>query len=203
MDNIQEKTYGKIYRLTNKINGKMYHGQTIQDLKDRWIKYRSLDCENQPKIYRALLKYGPESFIYECVDIAKEQSELNKLETFYIRKFDSMHNGYNCNEGGDSPGAICEETKRKISEANKGCKNGMFGKLHSIETKHKMSIANKNNNFRLGKKATEEFKNNLSAARKGILNPMFGRTLSKETRNKISKAKTGSKYNTPKKANNV
>ncbi len=189
MDNLQ-KPYGQIYRLTNKINGKMYHGQTIQELNDRWIKYKCLDCKEQPKLYRALLKYGPESFIYEGVDIAKEQIELNKLETFYIRKFDSMHNGYNCNEGGDAPGVICEETKRKISAATKG-------HIVSKETREKIGRAHK------GRKWSEEVRNNMSLAglkRKGIKwkmsdigkskisSSLKGKPKSEEARRKMSEA---------------
>lgn len=51
---------------------------------------------------------------------------------------------------------ISEETRRKISEANKGSKNGMFGKKHSIETKKLMSknrgsmVGDRNPNYKGG-----------------------------------------------------
>ena len=32
---------GKIYKITNKINGKVYIGQTIQNLKDRFNRHCS------------------------------------------------------------------------------------------------------------------------------------------------------------------
>ena len=37
-----------------------------------------------------------------------------------------------------------EETKRKISESCRGCKNGMYGKKHNEETKKKMCEVHKN-----------------------------------------------------------
>ena len=68
------------------------------------------------------------------------------------------------------------ETKRKISEAQKkycGEKHPMYGKHHSEETKQKISIANK------GRKHTEESKQKLSEALKG-------RVISEEQKKKIS-----------------
>ena len=54
--------YGKIYRLTNKINGKMYHGQTIEeDINDRWKHYKRLQCKRQPKLYAALKHMAPKT----------------------------------------------------------------------------------------------------------------------------------------------
>ena len=55
-----------------------------------------------------------------------------------------------------------EETKKKLSEAQKGNKN-MLGKHHSEETKKKLSEARK------GRKFSEEHKKKLSEAQKGKL----------------------------------
>ena len=45
-------------------------------------------------------------------------------------------------------------------------KNHFFGKHHSEESKKKMSEANKGNKYRLGKKHSEETKRKISEARK-------------------------------------
>ena len=46
----------KIYMHKNKINGKVYIGQTKQSLKNRWSNgYGYREC---PKFWRAIQKYG-------------------------------------------------------------------------------------------------------------------------------------------------
>jgi group I intron endonuclease len=141
--------YGWIYRLTNKINGKMYHGQTIQNVDDRWKRYKYLHCKSQPKLYNALKKYGVENFLFETIDSTpKNQFELDNLETHYITKHNSIKNGYNCNPGGHG-GQRSEETKRKISNTLKGFHHSIVSiekiriaalkHRHSEETKRKLS----------------------------------------------------------------
>lgn len=171
------KTYGQIYRLTNTINGKMYHGQTIEeDINDRWYDYKTLNCKGQPKLYNALKKYGWDNFIAEVIDTSPQnQEQLDNMEIFYIAKFDSMNNGYNCTEGGRG-GKKSEETKRKLSEAQKGEKNHMFGRHHSEEAKIKMR----------NKLSSEETKRKMSEAKKGKRNCQFGKPLSEETKRKMS-----------------
>ncbi len=90
---------------------------------------------------------------------------------------------------------ISEETKRKISEANKGKKRSEETKRKmslskqnmSEETKRKMSEANK------GKKRSEETKRKMSKAKKGRASPLIGRKLPEETKRKMSEAEKGKK----------
>lgn len=169
------ETYGRIYRLTDKTNGKMYHGQTTEeDINVRWKTYKKLNCKGQPKLYNALKAHGPENFLFEVIDAsAKDLPQLNTLETFYIRKFDSMNNGYNCNEGGDGRGHICEETRQKIIKSLKLVKR-------SDDFKKRVSEVHK------GRKRSEETKKRLSDSLKGNTN-CLGRIVSEETRVKLSK----------------
>lgn len=63
---------GFIYKITNKINGKVYIGQTIQSVKDRWHRHcgkKSIrSAEMSMHIKRAILKYGKENFIIETIE---------------------------------------------------------------------------------------------------------------------------------------
>lgn len=187
--------YGRIYRLTNKINGKMYHGQTIKDVNKRWNRYKRLNCKGQKKLYPALKKYGPENFLFEVIDTSSQnQSQLDNQEIFYIAKFDSFHNGYNCTKGGNGVRIASEETKRKISESKKGkiglsgSNHPMFGKNHSEETKRKISEGCK------GEKHSDEFKAKMSERMKGENNPMFGIPMPEKTRKILSNTNKGNKY---------
>ena len=155
---------GYIYALTNKVNNKCYIGQVLTHrLPTRWNSYKKLHCKLQPKIYAALKKYGPDNFFYELLDIGHNSDELDILETQYIRMFNSMHNGYNCNEGGISRGAFkcSDETRKKISESNKG-------RIVTQETKQKISES------QCGEKSH-------MYGKCGVLNPAYGISHSKES----------------------
>lgn len=82
-----------IYKITNKINGKVYIGQTIRSLKKRFNEH----CNNKKStISKAIQKYGKENFTIEEIDGANNQSELNYKEWLLIYKFNSLTpNGYN------------------------------------------------------------------------------------------------------------
>lgn len=158
------EVYGIIYKITNKINGKCYIGQTIKGFDKRYI-YQGDDIEKVYKYHltmkkydnynehllRSIEKYGIDSFeVIKVFDVAFSQIELNIKEKFYIKLFKSNERdfGYNINEGGEGNSKPCkEETKIKISKANKGKllgeKNPMYGKTHTEEVKKKMSEINK------------------------------------------------------------
>lgn len=91
-----------IYGLRNKTNGKWYVGQSL-DICKRWKSYRALKCKSQPKIYAALKKYGYESFekvvIEECESV---DWVLDYREMYWIRRFNSVANGYNVSHGGST-----------------------------------------------------------------------------------------------------
>lgn len=63
---------GFIYKITNKINGKVYIGQTIMPIKNRMYKHYSQakNGKNITGIDAAIKKYGKENFevkqILEC-----------------------------------------------------------------------------------------------------------------------------------------
>jgi len=178
--------YGRIYRLTNKINGKMYHGQTTEDdIINRWNKYKHLQCKGQKKLYPALKKYGPENFLFEVVDTTpQDQTQLDNMEIFYIAKFDSMNNGYNCDPGGKG-GKHSEETKRKISNSQKG-------RIFSPEHIKKLSISHKGQiGYFSGKHLSEEHKRRLSKSQQGVNHYNFGKHHSSETKLKMSTAQKG------------
>ena len=189
---------GYIYKITSP-SGKIYIGQTI-NIDRRKNDYARLDCDEQIKIYRSLLKYGWNNHLFEIIEQC-EIEKLNSLETYWIKKFDCMNNGLNCTEGGDSK-KLSQETKDKISVANKG-------KLISQETKNKLSNALKGKNK--GKKRTKEQIIKMSQV---MIGKFIGRKwteeqtkkrkelkLTEETKRKISEAHIGKEAHNKKKVN--
>lgn len=122
-----------IYKATNKINGKVYIGQTIQTLERRKNQHeRSYKYKNTKNYVfcRALKKYGNENFEWEVIDTATSIEELNLKEEYWISYYDclvSSGKGYNSKYGGNNHKHL-ERTKELIGLAQKGDKNHMFGK---------------------------------------------------------------------------
>lgn len=98
-----------IYKYQNKINGKVYIGQSV-DIRQRQYTHKSCAFNERASDYnsqfhQAIRKYGFENFDFEI--IAELQPEeytketLNNLEIFFIKMYDSFHNGYNASPGGE------------------------------------------------------------------------------------------------------
>ena len=149
-----------IYKITNKINGKVYVGQSI-DIQKRWNEHKYAHSKNGSLIHRAICKYGKENFefsvICEC-----ETSELNELEHKYIDELNTIHPfGYNLTSGGGQGIFYSESVKNKISESRRGDKNPLWGKHRSEETRKKIGDAQR------GRKLSSEQIKNAIKMRKG------------------------------------
>ena len=110
-----------IYRITNKINGKVYIGQTRRSLGRRKSEHihRFNLGERDHKLYLAMRKYGVENFEFDTVCCALSADYLDELEVSIIADHNSFNRGYNMTCGGDS---ISEETRKKLSLALTGRK---------------------------------------------------------------------------------
>ena len=193
--------YGVIYITQCKVNSKLYIGQKKIDTNDFNTYLGS------GKIFKqAVDKYDKDNFERVILEVAYSEEELDKFEIKYIELFDASEKYnrdlfYNIALGGNVGGVRLkgednpmygkhhsEETKKKISEANKGRKV-------SEETREKLSKAGK------GRKVSEEHKKRISKAnkdrkhneeeRKKQSEAQKGRKVSEETREKLSKAGKG------------
>lgn len=176
-----------IYKITNKINGKIYIGQTTNTLKKRWSQHKSDKKGYCKLLFFALNKYGENSFSVETLDYAENIEELNDKEKYYIEYLNTLApNGYNLLTGGNNR-THHEISKRKMSESRKGVDNPMYGKTHDTEARKKISDAQKGNKNCLGIKRSQETKDKLSIARTGT-------KTSEETKIKLSNAMSGEKH---------
>lgn len=95
-----------IYLHRNKINNKIYIGQTIQSLNGRWKNGKGYNEKNQPYFYYAIQKYGWDNFEHIILEQNENwtQEELNIKEKEYIAKYQANNPqyGYNISEGGSS-----------------------------------------------------------------------------------------------------
>jgi len=121
---------GRIYKITNKENGLIYIGCTINSLEKRFGEHlsRCFTSEYKSKLYNSMKKYGQENFTIELI----EECDLNiiyETEKKYVEQYDSYNNGLNSTIGGE----------------------GCLGYTHSPEKKVKISESLKNGNSHKGK----------------------------------------------------
>lgn len=132
-----------IYKIINIQNNKVYIGQTIRPVEQRFHRHMSDALNNilDTHFARAVRKYGKDSFKVEIIDTAKTQDELNQKEQYWIRQYDSVNNGYNETDaiskcGGNTYQSKTEEEmsiiKDKIRETKLGAKNPMARKVKRI-----------------------------------------------------------------------
>ena len=151
-----------IYKITNKITGKCYIGQTVQTLQRRW--YKHLHNNRCPAMRDAIKKYGEDNFYIEVIDSAETLEELNEKEIYWISHYNSVvPNGYNLQEGGKNS-RCAESTKQKLSELNRGENHPLWGTHRSQSVKDAVS------NARKGMKFTEKHKQHLREAHLGVVN---------------------------------
>ena len=123
-----------IYKITNKVNGKVYIGQTININWKLRIKQHFDSAERvwgidaQNLIHRAIRKYGRDNFEYILLEDTRDKDKLDELEKYYIHKYKSADPkyGYNISYGGNSP-SKSKAIREKISKAETGSKNHMYG----------------------------------------------------------------------------
>lgn len=121
---------GKIYKIVNKINKKVYIGCTINSLEQRFYEhlYRCLKTDYKSKLYNSIKKYGEENFEISLI----EECDLNSIyetEKKYIKEYNSYEDGMNSTFGGE----------------------GCLGYIHPLEIRKKISENTRNGNSHKGK----------------------------------------------------
>lgn len=92
---------GFIYKITNRVNNKVYIGQTRFTVEHRFkqhLKNHNIEHRTQP-LYLAFAKYGIDNFYVETLEECPVD-KLDEREIFWIAKYDSFNHGYNATLGG-------------------------------------------------------------------------------------------------------
>lgn len=177
-----------LYAITNKIDNKLYVGQTTRTIKERYSK--GLNETSNRYLKHAIQKYGLDNFSIVQICKVKNLEELNACEEFLIKELKShvsFGTGYNLEWGGKNK-TTCDATRRLQSIAHIGQIPGNKGKHHTEASKIKMSISRK------GKKLTEKHKQNISFGGSGLRR-------SENSKKNISAGKRGKKLSEEHKQN--
>jgi len=179
-----------VYKITNKLNGKVYIGKSKDAIKRfrTHIKIAKGGKEKYPRkffpINAAIAKYGVENFSFEIIiELQTEDEAYQEEEKLIVLNKQNNIPSYNIANGGrsNSGWAHTDETKLRMSKASKG-------KIHSIEHRRAQSEAvggDKSFMFgthlpifwkeRIGKLTAEQVKE----IKKSLLEGESGRSISK------------------------
>lgn len=145
--------YGVVYRVTHRESGRVYIGQTIQELKKRWHDHqRQTYCA---RLYRAIRKYGADAFSVDVIATAQSKNALDLLESFWIRAYQATDRGqgFNLRDGG-SFGKHTAESRAKMSAR-------VQAKLLDKAYREKLSQS------KMGRKVSQETRDRISKAHQG------------------------------------
>lgn len=181
---------GVIYLVKNKVNNKIYFGQTIKTFEERYRKDFPKNTHNE-HIRNSIKKYGWENFeVIEEFDTGETIEELNELEEMYIKMWstNAPEYGYNKQNGGRN-GTPTEETRKKMSEARMGVSPWNKGKTYhqSPEVRERAKLRwqeNKELQKHFDRTGTKLKPYHVEAIKKANT----GKIVSEETRKKLSKA---------------
>lgn len=181
-----EPILGIIYKITNLLNGKVYIGQTKTLLRLR-LNSHKYEARRKRKmlIGQAITKYGWENFKAEILEAQITLDHIDARESFWIQEHGTLSpNGYNLESGGFTAKIVSAETREKMAAAKRGKKRGP----HSEETRRRISESQK------GKKISQEQIDGMRQRMLGHKAWNAGKSWSKETRAKISASMTGVKH---------
>lgn len=128
MSNEEEKYY--VYMHINKIDGKKYIGIT-KNYKKRWQNGNGYS--GQRRFYYAIRKYGWNNFKHVILEKNLTLEEAYEKEKEYIKKYDSMYNGYNISEGGANQLQRIGMIKREVEfQVKKNLENSPTHRMEKV-----------------------------------------------------------------------
>ena len=140
---------GFIYKITNKLNNKVYIGQTIQKPIERFYQHCAKKCDKyilNMVIHKAIFKYGKDNFTFEIIEEVPKQ-QLNEREEYWIKYYNSYTDGYNSTKGGQKGNKPFKNIDNKaiIEQYQQGKSLRTIGKIFNIDKATVKSILIRNN----------------------------------------------------------
>lgn len=187
------KHYGVIYKATHTSTGRVYIGLTTklvtirisQHITDSQVPYR-----RNSYFLNSLKKYGPESFTWDIIDIADNDTQLGMKEKYWIQFYESTNRdkGFNRTLGGEHT-VFTVEARENMRQAQIN-KKPLSPEAQAVSTRKRLEKMRKyyetHDGWSKGKPCPEHVKRALSEFNKG-------KKLSEEHKLKISDAHRGKK----------
>lgn len=163
-----------IYKIENKINGKLYIGQTINFNKRKNTHCRELKTNSHKNkhLQGAWNKYGESAFEFSILEEVSDETPIYEREQYWIDKYQYtglLYNLFLIAVNGKPKNIYVKELGKKLPQ-------NFYNK--------ELGVKNANE----GKPRAEETKRKIGEAQLGELNHMYGKTHSKEAKKKIGEA---------------
>lgn len=184
----------QIYKIVNKLSGKVYIGCTTVGFESRFLQHIRLARKfAKTSLQYAMAKHGVINFECLLVEAVFSLSDMLDAEKKHILAFNSLSpNGYNLTTGGDGAFTFSDDVKRRIGDASRG-------RIATLEAKANMSLAAKGKSkskehceslakARVGMKFSDSHLEAMSKARIGKKMKPRTKGLSEETKQKIREA---------------
>lgn len=114
-----------LYKITNKLNNKVYIGITNREPYKRFKEHQRLSSKSF--ISKAIQADGIENFTFEVLLTNIDDNKISQLECEYIKKYNSLlPNGYNADLGGIEYHKHSNYIKQIISKNGKGKNNSKY-----------------------------------------------------------------------------
>lgn len=161
---------GYIYKIVFP-NNDIYVGCTI-NIKDRINDYKTLQCKAQRLIYNDLKKYPLDSCNFIILEVCNAE-ERHEIEIFWIKEFNSYRKlnkkGLNLTMGGKGTLGSCQtgNSIRRKRGRFVGKNNPNYGRIHTEESRKKISDTHKGNTIWVGRKHKESSKLKISISKRG------------------------------------
>lgn len=84
-------------------DSKLYFGITKQNVLSRWNKGNGY--KTQQRLYSAIQFYGWDNIEHKIIETGLTAKEAQEKEKYYIKKYDTINQGYNTSEGGNLGGS--------------------------------------------------------------------------------------------------
>ena len=130
-----------IYKITNRVNGKIYIGYTEKSPEERFAGHLAKARRPRSPLQKALKKYGKDSFTIEAIFQHHDKDYvLNDREQYFIETYENIvgkENMYNVAPGGlGGDRSMSLQHKEYIRTRDiTGKNNPFYGKSHTEETK--------------------------------------------------------------------
>lgn len=186
---------GFIYKITNRVNGKIYIGQTMKTVEGRFSEHirtaKNKGTKNVYALHHAIRKHGADAFTVETLGEYPED-RLDEMEIYYIAKYNSFKpNGYNITEGGCGTRGYkhTEETRKFLTQ-------NLYKRWNNMTPEEYEEACRKRSEALKGLPKSKEHRQKMSeiaSQRTGEKNAFYGKTHTEETRRKIGEASKGRK----------
>ncbi len=132
-----------IYKITNIQNGKVYIGQTIRPIEQRFKRHiiDALNGNLDTHFARAIRKYGKDNFQLSLICSCSSHEDMCEKERYWIKYYNSIEEGYNETDALNKCGGNTYQSKtpeemkiivEKIRATKLGNKNPMAKRVKRI-----------------------------------------------------------------------